>query len=357
MSVDRIIKYVIMIGVFIGGGDLLFGERLGFGKKFKEAFDMTGRMMLSIAGIMSLTPLLAVIIRPFVVPFLEAVSVDPAVSGIFLGCDMGGYSLALSLAKNRDVARMMGLVTASMFGGTLTFTLPIGYSILDEERMIFFSKGILFGVLAIPIGSVIAGTMMGIGWWPLLINNIPTTILSVILGLGFVYQQQRFAKIVKIFADIITKIGVVGLIIGCAQYLTGVEFIKEFNEITSSMAIVCGMTIALTGMLPLLDFCTRFTKGLFEKLGKRLGLDAASMSGMIFTMASVVPTLTMMRHMSKRGIIINSAWGVTCAAILGSQLSYVLGVDSEVITPFLTSKFIAGGVAVVGAYFATKNIE
>ena len=36
---------------------------------------------------------------------------------------MGGYPLAMSLAQSEKIGLMLGVVTAGMFGGTLTFTL------------------------------------------------------------------------------------------------------------------------------------------------------------------------------------------------------------------------------------------
>ena len=46
-------------------------------------------------------------------PIFHVIGADAAVFGILLGCDMGGYQLAMSLAENRQIALMMGLSTAA----------------------------------------------------------------------------------------------------------------------------------------------------------------------------------------------------------------------------------------------------
>ena len=46
-----------------------------------------------------------------------------------------------------------------------------------------------------------------------------------------------------------------------------------------SMAVVCGMTIVLIGMLPVLEIFIRLLKKTLNIIGRKIGLDAVSTSG------------------------------------------------------------------------------
>ena len=357
MSVYQVIKIIVAIGIVIGGGDVLFGNRFRIGEKFKEGFSMCGRMMLSIAGIMSVAPLLAALLEPVLVPVFRSIGVDPAVVGIILGCDMGGYQLSLSLADSKRIVLMMGLATASMVGGTLTFSIPVANAMLQTEDLFYFSQGLLYGFFTIPIGSMLGGVLLGISVKEIVINNVPVILFTLLLIIGFKLFPGKILNATQMFGSIITKIGIIGIIVGSVSYLTGIELIPSFTPIMESMKVVCGMTITLIGMLPMLEIFMHILEKPLQKFGNKTGIDAASISGMIFTTASAVPTFAMMKDMSKRGIVLNSAWSVTCAAIFGSQLSFVLEEEPETVGVFIVSKIVAGIVALLIAFFATKSMK
>ena len=104
MTSYQIIKIIIAIGLAVGGISFCVNPDLRLGKKFQEGFAMAGQMMLSIAGIMTIAPVLAEILKPVVVPVFRLIGADPACFAIFFGCDMGGYPLAVSLAESQDVS-------------------------------------------------------------------------------------------------------------------------------------------------------------------------------------------------------------------------------------------------------------
>lgn len=356
MSAYQIIKIIVAAGVAAGGADLLMDCRFHIGEKMKEGFGMAGRMMLSIAGIMSLAPFLAALLQPVLVPVFRVIGADPSVFSILLGCDMGGYQLAMSLAESREVAHMVGLATASMLGGTLTFSIPVGQAMLEPQDMPYFSRGMLYGIAAIPFGSMLGGAWLRIPWKLILINHVPVILLSGVLILGFRFRPGRIVRAVERFGNMISKLGIVGIVVGSISYLTGIEILADFTPIMESMGVVCGMTVVLIGTLPVLELFIRFLEKPLNRIGGRFGLDAVSTSGIIFTMASGVPTFAMMRNMSHRGIVINAAWSVACAAIFGSQLSFVLGVEPEMIVPFLAAKLTAGILALAIAFLATRHM-
>lgn len=89
-----------------------------------------------------------------------------------------------------------------------------------------------------------------------------------------------------------------------------------------SMQVVCQITITLIGMFPVLELFTRILKNPLNRLGDKVGLDVTSVSGMIFSLASSVPVFSLMKNMTKKGIIVNTAWIVLVSGMFGSQLDW-----------------------------------
>lgn len=357
MTSYQIVKIIIAIGLAIGGISFCVNPDLGLGKKFREGFAMAGQMMLSIAGIMTIAPVLAELLRPAVVPLFRLIGADPACFAIFFGCDMGGYPLAVSLAESQDVAKMMGLAPAAMIGGTLTFAIPVAKAMLTEDEFHLFSKGMLMGIIAIPVGTMAGGFIQGNAWNVVLINHIPILAFAVLLTIGFKLCQEQLVRAADMFGKIITKIGLVGLIAGGFTYMTGITVIPGMPSVMDGMTTVCGMVFILAGTMPLLEIFTRAASEPLTRIGRKAGMDAVSMSGIIFVLASCVPTFAMMKRMTKRGIVINSAWIVTCVGLLGSQIGFVLQEAPEMLVPFVSAKLISGAVCMVIAFRFTKNMQ
>ncbi len=92
-------------------------------------------------------------------------------------------------------------------------------------------------------------------------------------------------------------------------------------------------------------------------VGRKMGMDAVSAAGIVFTLANSVPVYTMMKDMKKRGIIINTAWLVPATAALGDHLGFTAGVQPSMITPVVVGKLAAGAAAIVFAYWMTNNMN
>ena len=145
MDIERIIMCVMAFGAVLGGLDRIGGNRFGFGDKFEKGFQMLGNVGLSMAGIICLAPALGELVGLLVGPMCEALGMDPAVFGSLLAIDMGGYSLAVGLAKDPELGLYAGVIVASMFGATLVFHIPVGVGFLGEKDESFM-KGILLGL-------------------------------------------------------------------------------------------------------------------------------------------------------------------------------------------------------------------
>ena len=161
LSVNSIIIFIMMIFMLIGAVDRIQGNRWGYGQQFEEGFHAIGPMMLAMAGVIAAAPVLAIVLKPIVVPIYQLIGADASMfAGTLLASDTGGYPLAMELAGNNAVGNFSGLLVANMLGATLVFTLPVGMSLMKEKDYPYLGAGVLAGIITIPIGCLVGGIVM-----------------------------------------------------------------------------------------------------------------------------------------------------------------------------------------------------
>ena len=207
---DKIITVLIAVGILIGVTDTLRGNKWKLGEKFQQGFRLIGSMMISMAGIMTMAPVIALVLKPVAVPLFTRLHMDPSILSILLSCDMGGYPLAMSLAQNEKIGLMLGVVTAGMFGGTLTFTIPLGFGLIEKEDVPWFSRGILIGVGCIPVGSIVSGLLLQIPVREVLWNSLPVLLMSVLIVYGMCRIPEKMISIMEKLGRVIECIGLTG---------------------------------------------------------------------------------------------------------------------------------------------------
>ena len=211
MTFDKIIIWLMAIGIIIGAIDRLLKNKFGLGEKFEEGLNSMGPLALSMVGIVSLSPVISNILGPIIIPFYKFLGADPAMFASILANDMGGYQLALSLGENTEIALFSGLIVASMLGCTIVFSIPVALGLIEEKDKEFFAKGLLIGLSTIPLGSIVGGLIMKINIKLLLINIIPIILISLILILGLKFFQSLMIKGVLYFGKFIMWISTIGL--------------------------------------------------------------------------------------------------------------------------------------------------
>ena len=116
----------------------------------------------SMAGVVAAAPVLAIILKPIIVPIYSLFGADASMfATTLLACDMGGYPLAIQLAgDNAAVGNFAGLILGTMMGPTLVFTIPVALSIIKKEDRPYLGAGIFAGMITIPIGCIVGGLVV-----------------------------------------------------------------------------------------------------------------------------------------------------------------------------------------------------
>lgn len=356
MYFDQIIIWVMAIGLLIGAVDKITGNRLGLGEKFDEGFHAMGPLALGMVGIVCLAPVIANVLGPAIIPIFKAMGADPAMFASILANDMGGYSLARELELSKEAGLLSGNIVASMLGCTLVFSIPVGLGLIKKEDQPFFSKGLLIGMITIPLGGILGGMIAGFQPGVVFVNMIPIIILSLLLVLGLKFIPNKMIQGCMVFGKFITIIIYIGLAAAAFEHLTGQVLIQGMAPIMEGMEAIAGIGIVLLGTFPILTILTKILNKPLNALGQKIGLDATSAAGLVFTLANSVPVYTMMKDMKKKGIIINTAWLVPATAALGDHLGFTAGVQPSMITPVVLAKISAGIMAIIIAAIMCKNM-
>lgn len=175
MSAHEILIAVMAVFAVLGAVDRIIGNRFGLGKEFEDGIISMGALALAMVGIISLAPVLANVLKPVVVPVFGFLGADPAMfAGTLLACDMGGGPLAMELTEDAQAGLLGGVLTGSMLGATVVFTIPAAMGILKDEDRPALAKGVLCGVVTIPVGVLVGGLIAGFPLLMILRNLIPS---------------------------------------------------------------------------------------------------------------------------------------------------------------------------------------
>lgn len=356
MSVNEIIVYVMAVFMVLGAADRIIGNRFGLGEKFEEGILAMGSLALSMIGIISLAPVLAGLLRPVVVPLFSLVGADPAVfAGTILANDMGGASLAQELAQSEDAGRFGGLIVGAMMGPTIVFTIPVALGIIRAEDRPALARGVLAGIVTVPIGCFVGGLAAGFEVLMILRNLIPIVVIALLIVLGLWLAPNGMVKGFQVFGKLIVILITVGLAAAIFEALTGVQIIPGLASLEEGYLTVGGIAIVLAGAFPLVHVITRVFRKPLLKLGQVLGMNDKAAAGLVATLANNIPMFGMLREMDERGKIINVAFAVSAAFVFGDHLGFTAGFDSSMILPMIIGKLVGGVTAVMVAMFMTRK--
>ncbi|MBO5317476.1 MAG: ethanolamine utilization protein EutH, partial [Oscillospiraceae bacterium] len=226
MSAHEILIYLMAVFAAVGALDRIFGNKLGLGEEFENGILAMGSLAMAMLGVICLAPVLAAVLKPVVVPVYGFLGADPAMfAGTILACDMGGASLAGELTADVQAAQLGGVITGSMLGATIVFTIPVALGILSPEDRPAMAKGILCGIVTIPVGILVGGLVAGISLGKVLSNLVPVVIIAAVIALGLWKAEKAMIKGFSIFGKAVVALITAGLAAAIVQSLTGIVLI------------------------------------------------------------------------------------------------------------------------------------
>jgi len=356
MSIHEIL--IIIMGVFaaLGAIDRIFGNRLGLGHPFEEGILAMGTLALAMLGIIALAPVLANLLNPVVVPVYRFLGADPAMfAGTILACDMGGGVLAQQMSADPNAALLGGVLCGSMLGATIVFTIPVAMGILKQEDRPAMAKGILAGIVTIPVGLLVGGLVAGFPVGMVLRNLIPIVTIGGLIALGLVFAQEGMIKGFGIFGKGVIILITIGLGAAIVEELTGFTIIPGMAPLSDGFATVGAIAIVLAGAFPLVHVITKLLHKPLLKLGKGLGINDVAAGGLIATLANSIATFERVKDMDSRGKVVNIAFAVSAAFVFGDHMGFTAGFAPTMLPAMIAGKLVGGVTAIAVALFLTRK--
>ena len=353
---DKVILWLMAVFMVLGALDRIFGSRFGLGKQFEEGILAIGALALSMLGILALAPVLARLLKPILVPVYGFLGADPAMfAGTILANDMGGAPLAYELAQTQEAAQFGGLIIGSMLGATVVFIIPVALGIIQEEDRPALAKGVLAGVVTIPVGAFLGGLTAGFSVGMLLRNLVPIVLFAALIALGLWKFEKAMIRGFLGFGKGVLAVITVGLAAAVFSELTGVTLIPGMAPLSEGIEVVAQIGFVLAGAFPLVYGITKVFRKPLLKLGGLLGMNDIAAAGMVASLANVIPMFGMMKDMDRRGKVVNVAFAVSAAFVFGDHLGFTAGFDSSMLVPVIVAKLTGGAAAVLAALALTRK--
>ena len=356
MSVHEILIAVMAAFAVLGAIDRIIGNRFGIGKEFEDGITAMGALALAMVGIISLAPVLANLLKPVVVPVYTFLGADPAMfAGSILANDMGGGALAMEMTDDIQAAYLGGVLTGSMLGATIVFTIPAAMGIVAKEDHPAIAKGILCGIVTIPLGVLAGGILSGFPVGMVLRNLIPIVLLAALIAFGLWKAEKWMIKGFGLFGKGVVALITVGLAAAIVEALTGFEVIPGMAPIEEGFQTVGAIAIVLAGAFPLVYAVTKLLRKPLLKLGALLGINDTAAAGLVASLANSIATFGMVKDMDNRGKVVNIAFAVSAAFVFGDHLGFTAGFAPEMLPGVIVGKLVGGVSAVAVALWLTRK--
>lgn len=354
MSGHEILIAVFAAFAVLGAADRIIGNKFGLGKEFEEGILSMGSLALAMIGIISLAPVLAAVLKPVIVPIYGFLGADPAMfAGSILASDMGGGALAVQMTDNADAAMLGGVITGSMLGATIVFTIPVAMGILSEEDRPAMAKGILCGIVTIPVGVLAGGLVAGFSVMMVLRNLVPIVLIGALIALGLWKAEGAMIRGFAAFGKGVIGVITVGLAAAIVEALTGFALIPGMAPISEGFQVVGDIAIVLAGAFPLVLLLTKLLKKPLMALGRLMGINETAAAGLVASLANSIATFGMVKDMDSRGKVVNIAFAVSAAFVFGDHLGFTAGFAPQMLPAMIVGKLAGGISAVIVALWLT----
>ncbi len=355
-----VLTIIILMFCVISAVDYIFGSKLGLGKEFERGFKLLGVMMLSMTGMIVISPLIASFLSPLFDGVYSVFNIDPSIipSSLFAN-DMGGAPLSVAVAKDPALGNFNGLVVSAMMGCTVSFTIPVALQMVEPEKHSNLALGLLCGIVTIPIGCFVSGLICGIQIGALLWNLFPLVLLACIISVGLIFFPKASIKVFKVIGVFIKALVIVGLVLGVINSLAGQEVIKGLATLQEGAMVCVNASVVMAGMFPLIYLVSKLVNKPLTKLGEKIGVNATSVTGVLSSLATSVTTFENMKDMDDKGVMLNSAFAVSGAFTFAGHLAFTMAFNGDYLLPVIVGKLTAGVLAVALAFiiFSRKKKE
>ncbi|MGN1007872.1 MAG: ethanolamine utilization protein EutH [Butyricicoccus sp.] len=353
----EILLVVLAAFSVLGLIDLILGGHWGLAAEFEQGIAKMGSIALSMVGFYCIgitfvqQNAAAIAERTANLPF------DPSTLIACILCsDMGGLPIAQELAATPELGIFTGALIASGMGMLVSFQLPMFLSTIPKEHLSTLMRGFVYGILTLPAGLLVGGLMLGIHLPVLLVNMIPVLALCLCLLAGMKWAPDgtirvliRIGRMISILSYVLFGAVIVGLFVP-ALAIAKQELVYE------AAFIALRTTVIVSGGMVLSHLAVRFFHNALDRLSHLLGINYVSVIGLFLSCPHSMAMVPMYPDMDRKGQIMNAAFSVCGAYLIGGQLAFVIQlVPASAMPAVLANKIFSGVCAVALAAWAERR--
>ena len=337
--------FIMLILCLIGLLDKILNNRLGLVEAFDKGINSMGSIAMSMIGFYCI----AIALIQKNVDVITAMSsnslLDPSIIiGSILAPDMGGFSIISGL-DNKAFLIFSGVILTSTLGQTISFQLPIFLASLKKDDLQPFIKGLVYGILSLPLVLVIFALYLQIPH--LLINLLPILILCLLLIAGLYFSYKKTIFVLTLFGYVIRIVSMILFALVILQLFFDSFSFTSTALISEAMIIVLRMCIVVCGSMILSDILIKKFSRIIFMIGQKLGINSTSVIGLLLSFGTSIAMIPLFSQMDHKGKVINAAFSVSGAYVFGGQFGFISSVvDNHGVLIYMTSKIIAGVLAI-----------
>lgn len=347
--VERVIVGIMVVFMLIGVVDkAMLKSRFGYGDEFEKGLETIGPLTIMMGGIMCGAPLLGKALSRYLTSVFNVFGSDPGmVGGIFLALDMGAYPLVQTITSSKDVLLLSGVLMGATLGGTISFIIPVGLNFCSKEERPYAIKGIVAAIIASPISAIVGGLAANIPIKVIIVNMLPIILVAFVLGLLFAFIQELTIQFFLLFSRLLYAACILLLGIAITEMLLGFKLIPGMAPLGEQLKLIGVIGCTLAGAYPLVKFIQKKLIRFIKKIGKILRIDDAAAIGLLISLANPLPTFSVIKQMSPRGIMLVFAFCPAATTVFGDHLGFITAVDRTAIIPMILGKLSAGFLGLV----------
>ncbi len=340
---------LMLILALLGLSDKIFSGKLGLSPEFDKGLITMGSLALSIIGIYSMGITLVRAKASAISAVTSGLPFDPSlIIGSLLAPDLGGYPIALELASNKTAGIFSAALVASTLGTVISFQLPVFLSSLHKQEIPRVMFGIILGVMVLPPTLFVGGLCLGMPIGPLLLNLLPIIFISLGLSAAFVVSSRKTTAFFLFLGNIvrILTIASFGAVI-LGLFIPELKMVEDVL-VMEALVIVVKMSIIIAGAMVLAKFFLKYCRGFINYMSRKLFINEYAVIGLFLSLISSVSMLPLFTKMDTRGKLMNSAFSVSGAYVIGGQMAFMASVaDKNVVFVYIITKCLGGVLALL----------
>ena len=217
------------------------------------------------------------------------------------------------------------------------------------------AKGILAGIVTVPVGILAGGLVAGFPVGMVLRNLVPAVVIALLIVLGLWKAEKAMITGFGWFGKGVTAVITLGLAAAIVEELTGFVIIPGLASLEDGFGTVGEIAIVLAGAFPLVAVLTRVLRKPLLKLGRLLGINDTAAAGLLASLANSIATFGLVKDMDQRGKVVNIAFAVSAAFVFGDHLGFTAGFAPEMLPAMIVGKLVGGMTAVAVALWLTRK--